>query len=88
MEPTTKNTVEKNLSNFPDGEILLDLKQVIGFVAMTKSTIYRYMNLGVFPKQVKVNPNDPNSASRWKYSEVQEFINSRPTFSSERNDLP
>lgn len=88
MEHSVQQSIEKNLSQFPDSEILLDLKQVISFVAMTKSTIYRYMNLGVFPKQVKVNPDDPNSASRWKYSEIQEFINSRPTFSSERNDLP
>ena len=82
MEHSVQQTIEKNLSQFPDSEILLDLKQVISFVAMTKSTIYRYMNLGVFPKQVKVNPDDPNSASRWKYSEIQEFINSRPTISS------
>ncbi len=82
MEHSVQQSIEKNLSQFPDSEILLDLKQVISFVAMTKSTIYRYMNLGVFPKQVKVNPDDPNSASRWKYSEIQEFINSRPTISS------
>jgi predicted DNA-binding transcriptional regulator AlpA len=82
MEHSVQQSIEKNLSQFPDSEILLDLKQVISFVAMTKSTIYRYMNLGVFPKQVKVNPDDPNSASRWKYSEIQEFINSRPTTSS------
>ena len=82
MDKKIQQSIENNLTQFPDSEILLDLKQVISFVAMTKSTIYRYMNLGVFPKQVKVNPNDPNSASRWKYSEIQEFINTRPTISS------
>ena len=82
MDKKIQQSIENNLIEFPDSEILLDLKQVISFVAMTKSTIYRYMNLGVFPKQVKVNPNDPNSASRWKYSEIQEFINTRPTISS------
>ena len=82
MDKKIQQSIENNLTQFPDSEILLDLKQVISFVAMTKSTIYRYMNLGVFPKQVKVNPDDPNSASRWKYSEIQEFINTRPTISS------
>ena len=82
MDKKIQQSIENNLIEFPDSEILLDLKQVISFVAMTKSTIYRYMNLGVFPKQVKVNPDDPNSASRWKYSEIQEFINTRPTISS------
>ncbi len=82
MDKNIQQSIENNLTQFPDSEILLDLKQVISFVAMTKSTIYRYMKDGVFPKQVKVNPNDPNSASRWKYSEIQEFINTRPTLSS------
>ena len=82
MDRKIQQSIENNLTQFPDSEILLDLKQVISFVAMTKSTIYRYMKNGVFPKQVKVNPDDPNSASRWKYSEIQEFINTRPTISS------
>ena len=59
-------------------EKLLTLNEVMDCVHMTKSTIYRYINKDEFPPPLKMNPNDPNSASRWRESEITEFIDSRP----------
>lgn len=72
-----------NLKKATQREKLIDLKQVIDDVGMTKSTIYRYMSKGDFPKPIKADPDNPNSASRWKDSEIQDYINSRPVMSVE-----
>ena len=79
---TKKNTVfsekkqlQKLLNN--NSEILLTLKEVTAFVSCSKSSIYRYINQGIFPKPHKLDPDKIYSAARWKHSEVQEWIKSR-----------
>jgi len=74
---------EKNV--FPEGsfiknekEKLLTLEEVINCVSMTKSTIYRYINKGEFPPPIKMDSTNPASASMWRESDVENFIDTRP----------
>ena len=74
---------EKNV--FPEGsfiknekEKLLTLEEVMNCVSMTKSTIYRYINKGEFPPPIKMDSTNPASASMWRESDVEHFIDTRP----------
>lgn len=74
---------EKNV--FPEGsfiknqkEKLLTLEEVMDCVSMTKSTIYRYINKGEFPPPIKMDSTNPASASMWRESDVENFIDTRP----------
>ena len=74
---------EKNV--FPEGsfiknekEKLLTLEEVMNCVSMTKSTIYRYINKGEFPPPIKMDSTNPASASMWRESDVENFIDTRP----------
>ena len=53
---------------------ILRLSDVIRHTSLSKSSIYRLESLGQFPARIKLS----ESASGWKSSEIQEWINSRP----------
>ena len=59
-------------------EKLLTLEEVMNCVSMTKSTIYRYINKGEFPPPIKMDSTNPASASMWRESDVENFIDTRP----------
>lgn len=50
-------------------EKLLTIREVTEIVGFKKSTIYKFMNEGKFPKQVKIG-----KSSRWKLSDIQEWM--------------
>jgi prophage regulatory protein len=54
-----------------------DLSALLG---VARSTIYRWVNEGHFPKPVILGPEDKasNSSTRWLRTEVQEWLDSRP----------
>jgi len=50
-------------------EKLLRLSEVMEIVGFKKSTIYKYIRNGDFPKQIKIG-----KSSRWKHSDIQNWI--------------
>lgn len=53
---------------------LLTLQQVEGLVGLKRSTIYEAIRRDGFPAPVKIT----DRASRWRESELQEYIDGRP----------
>ena len=56
------------------GDRLLRRRQVEKITGMKRSTIYRLMQEGDFPRPVKIGP----AAVRWRESEVNAWVESRP----------
>ena len=56
-------------------DTLLRISDVIRVVGMGKTSIYSRMARNEFPAQVSLGHG---RAVRWKNSEIQEFINTRP----------
>ena len=54
---------------------LLSLKQVIAMVGLTKSTIYRLMDAGDFPRPLKLG----SRCVRWLVDDVNAWISSLPS---------
>jgi len=51
-------------------EQLLTLKEVVEIVGFKKSTIYKFIKKGKFPRPLKFG-----KSSRWTKSEINEWIN-------------
>ena len=56
------------------GDRLLRRRQVEKITGMKRSTVYRRMQEGDFPRPVKIGP----AAVRWRESEVDAWVESRP----------
>lgn len=52
------------------GERLLRLREVMRKTGMGRSTIYRKMDQGEFPRPVRISP----SMVRWRESEIEQWI--------------
>lgn len=61
------------------GDRLLTRAQVEARVSLSCSAIYRLMRKGRFPAPIQLGPR----AVRWKESELQAFIESRPRATGE-----
>ena len=60
---------------------LLRRRQVEAITGLARSSIYRQMELGSFPRPVRVGP----TAVRWRESDITQWMESRPTVGSERD---
>ncbi len=60
---------------------LLRRRQVEEITGLARSTIYRLMEQGAFPRPVRVGP----SAVRWRESDITQWMASRPTAGGERD---
>ena len=58
---------------------LLRRRQVEEVTGLSRSSIYRHMQSGDFPRPVRVGPN----AVRWRESDVTAWLESRPIAGSE-----
>ena len=58
---------------------LLRRREVERITGMSRSSIYRLMQEGEFPRPVRVGP----AAVRWKTSNITDWIESRPVATSE-----
>ena len=61
------------------GDRLLRRRQVEEITSMSRSAIYRAMQIGDFPRPVKVGP----AAVRWRESDIVRWLESRPVARSE-----
>ena len=59
---------------------LLRRREVEEVTGMSRSTIYRKMDVGFFPRPVKIGP----SAVRWKESDIAAWLESLPDAESEQ----
>lgn len=50
-------------------EKLLTLKEVVDLVSFKRSTIYKFISQGSFPKPLKIG-----RSSRWKLSDIKEWM--------------
>ncbi|QQN73139.1 AlpA family transcriptional regulator [Croceicoccus sp. YJ47] len=57
-------------------ETLLRRPEVEKETSLSRSTIYRQMNAGTFPKAIRVGAN----SVRWRESEIEAWKQSRPKF--------
>ena len=57
-----------------EDERLLRVKEVASLIGVSRSTIYRMVEAGQFPQPIRIGPR----ASRWRLSEVLEWMTSRP----------
>ena len=52
-----------------------DVQHVVG---VSKSTIYRWVKLGHFPRPLKIGPEDsPNASVGWRREDVERWLASR-----------
>ena len=58
---------------------LLRRQEVEGIVGLGRSSIYRQMQAGEFPRPVRVGP----AAVRWRESDITAWLESRPVAESE-----
>ena len=58
----------------PLGDRLLRRRQVEEMAGLSRSSVYRLMQEGVFPRPVRVGSN----AVRWRLSDIIRWIESRP----------
>ena len=63
-------------------ERLLRRREVEEVTGLPRSSIYRLMKSGDFPRQVSVGP----SAVRWKESEITAWVDSRPKVVSDSDE--
>ena len=56
------------------GDRLLRRQQVEEITGLSRSSIYRLMKSGEFPRPVKVGP----AAVRWRESDIMDWLESRP----------
>ncbi len=59
-------------------ERLLRRREVEAITGLARSTIYRLMKDGTFPRPIRVGP----SAVRWRLSDIEAWMASRPTTGS------
>jgi prophage regulatory protein len=53
--------------------------EVVSWLGVARSTIYRWVDEGHFPKPVVLGPEkDKNSTTRWLRTEVEQWLASRP----------
>jgi len=53
------------------------IKELVEILGICRSTIYRLVNLNMFPKQIKLSER----TAVWRLSEVNEWINEREKLS-------
>ena len=58
---------------------LLRRREVEAITGLARSSIYRYIQAGGFPRPVRVGP----SAVRWRASDIMDWLESRPVARSE-----
>ena len=68
-----ENMDSKNTTQKVKNEKLLRRPAVLGITALTNSTLYYFMQEGLFPSPVKLGKR----TVAWKQSEIDEWINTR-----------
>lgn len=63
------------------GDRLLRRRQVEEITGLARSSIYRAMQQGAFPRPVRVGP----AAVRWRLSEITAWLESRPVARGEHD---
>ncbi len=61
---------------------LLNQKQIVDLVGLSRTTIWRLERAGQFPRRLKVS----RKAVRWIQAEIVDWINSRPLAGKEAGD--
>ena len=69
---------------YPSDEKYLKVGEVAEALGVARTTIYRWVDSGHFPKPLVFGPeNDKNSTTRWLRTEIDDWIRARPR---EKND--
>jgi len=67
------------MTSHSDGEVYLKVGELVQKLGVSRSTIYRWVDSGHFPKPLVLGPEtDKNSSTRWSWSEVQDWLDTRP----------
>ena len=57
---------------------MLRIAEISEWLNVSKSTIYKWVKDGNFPKPLILGDGDRSAASRWMEREVNEWLDSRP----------
>lgn len=60
-----------NIQPAKNTDHLLKIEQVLKILAISRATFYKCINDGILPKPIKLG-----TASRWRNSDIQNYINS------------
>jgi len=62
-----------------DNEEYLKVGEVAEALGVARTTIYKWVRTGHFPKPLVLGPeNDKNSTTRWLRTEIDDWIRARP----------
>tara|TARA_Y100001937_G_C6880486_1_gene224511 strand:+ start:32 stop:280 length:249 start_codon:yes stop_codon:yes gene_type:complete len=73
----TKSHFEEKQS-FSRDTVFLTQPEVSEWLKISKSTLYRWVQEGAFPKPVVLGKPEKNGTSRWVEDEIQEWLDNRP----------
>ena len=59
-------------------EELLTLAEIVDWIKVSESTIYRWMDEGIFPRPLKLGAETKKSPMRSIRKDVSDWINTRP----------
>ena len=59
-------------------EELLTLAEIVDWIKVSESTIYRWMDEGIFPRPLKLGAETKQSPMRWIRKDVSDWIKTRP----------
>ena len=59
-------------------EELLTLAEIVDWIKVSESTIYRWMDEGIFPRPLKLGAETKQRPMRWIRKDVSDWINTRP----------
>ncbi|WP_370931078.1 helix-turn-helix transcriptional regulator [Bartonella sp. DGB1] len=63
----------EKLTNVKEADKLLNAREVASMLNICVTTIYAHMKKGNFPQPVQIL-----NSTRWKLSDIEEYINSQP----------
>ena len=58
--------------------VFLTQPEVSDWLRISKSTWYRWVQEGIFPKPVMLGKPEKNGTSRWVEDEIQDWLDKRP----------
>ena len=65
-------------NEFTRNTVFLTQPEISDWLKISKSTVYRWVQEGNFPKPVMIGKPEKNGTSRWVEEEVKEWLSQRP----------
>ena len=67
-----------NPTSHAEDDELLTLTDIVEWIKVSESTIYRWIDEGIFPRPLKLGAESKQSPMRWIRKDVSDWIKTRP----------